>query len=130
SGSPGSYTYATKPNMGNKPVNYVSFFDAMRFTNWLHNGQGSGDTETGVYTIGSGLDEVRSAGAKFWIPSEDEWYKAAYHDASAGTAGVYFDYATGSDIVPTTATANSVGDISNPGARVVNYLFGADWNAQ
>ena len=27
--------------------------------------------------------------AKFWIPSEDEWYKAAYYDP---TSGVYFDY--------------------------------------
>ncbi|TWT86742.1 Formylglycine-generating sulfatase enzyme [Pseudobythopirellula maris] len=130
SGAPGSYTYATKSNMDNKPVNYVSFFDAMRFTNWLHNGQGSGGTETGAYTIGSGLDEVRSADAKFWIPSEDEWYKAAYHDATAGTAGVYFDYATGSDSVPTIAMANSVGDIINPGAGVVNYSQGADWNGQ
>ncbi|TWT46791.1 SUMF1/EgtB/PvdO family nonheme iron enzyme [Botrimarina hoheduenensis] len=130
SGAPGSYSYATKPNMDNKPVNYVSFFDAMRFTNWLHNGQGAGDTETGAYTIGNGLDEVRSASAKFWIPSEDEWYKAAYHDATAGTAGVYFDYATGSDSVPTVATANSVGDISNPGVGVVNYEDGAYWNGQ
>lgn len=128
SGAVGSYTYTTKPNMADKPVNYVSFFDAMRFTNWLHNGQGAGDTETGAYTIGSGLDEVRSADAKFWIPSEDEWYKAAFHDASVGTDGVYFDYATGSDSVPTIATANSVGRISNPGVGVVNYRSGANWN--
>lgn len=130
SGDPGSYSYATKPSMDNKPVNYVSFFDAMRFTNWLHNGQGSGDTETGAYTIGKDFDEVRSPGAKFWIPSEDEWYKAAYHDANAGTVSVYFDYATGSDSVPTIATANSMGDISNPGVGVVNYDSGADWNGQ
>ena len=31
--------------MGNKPVNYVSFWDAARFANWLTNGQGSGGTE-------------------------------------------------------------------------------------
>jgi formylglycine-generating enzyme required for sulfatase activity len=130
SGVPGSYTYATKPNMANKPVNYVSFFDAMRFINWLNNGQGSGDTENGAYTIGSGANEVRSTSAKFWIPSEDEWYKSAYHDASAGTAGVYFRYATGSDSVPTLATANGVGDISNPGVGVANYERGADWNGQ
>lgn len=130
SGAPGGYTYSTKPNMDNKPVNYVSFFDAMRFTNWLHNGQGSGDTETGVYTIGNRVDEVRSADAKFWIPSEDEWYKAAYHDATSGTAGVYFDYATGSNRQPTPATANSLGDISNPGSGVVNYVQRADWNGQ
>ena len=29
----------------NRPVNFVSYFDAMRFTNWLENGQGSGGTE-------------------------------------------------------------------------------------
>lgn len=68
------------------PVTEVSFFDAMRFTNWMHNGQGGGGTEVGAYTISNGTDEVRSADARYWIPSEDEWYKAAYHDASAGTA--------------------------------------------
>ncbi|MEO0531539.1 MAG: SUMF1/EgtB/PvdO family nonheme iron enzyme [Planctomycetota bacterium] len=130
SGNQGSYTYATKPNMDNKPVTFVSFFDAMRFANWLHNGQGGGGTETGAYTIGNGLNEVRSASARFWIPSEDEWYKAAYHDATAGMAAKYFDYAVGSDSVPTIATANRVGDISNSGAGVVNYLGGSDWNFQ
>ena len=51
SGSSGSYAYAVKPNMGDKPVNYVSWYDAIRFANWLHNGQGTGDTETGAYTL-------------------------------------------------------------------------------
>ncbi len=32
--------------------------------------------------------------------------------------------------MPTIATANSVGDISNPGANVANYDRGADWNGQ
>ena len=32
--------------------------------------------------------------------------------------------------MPTIATANAVGDISNPGANVANYNFGADWNGQ
>ena len=37
----------------NRPVDYVSFWDAARFTNWLHNGQGlGGDTENGAYTLG------------------------------------------------------------------------------
>ncbi|TWT97919.1 Formylglycine-generating sulfatase enzyme [Botrimarina colliarenosi] len=107
--------YIAQAGREQNPVTFVSFFDAMRFTNWLHNGQGSGGTETGAYAIGSGVDEVRSADAKFWVPSEDEWYKAAYHDASAGTAGVYFDYATGSDSVP---VSDQPGD--DPGA--VNYF--------
>ncbi len=46
-------------------VNNVSFLDAMRFTNWLHNGQpsgnpGMGTTESGAYSIGTGLDELAS----------------------------------------------------------------------
>lgn len=130
SGSSGSYTYATKTNMGNKPVNYVSFNDAMRFTNWLQNGQGSGGTESGVYTIG--INETRNPSATYFIPSENEWYKAAYHKNNGVTGGAanYFEFPTSSDTAPTAATANATGDVSNPGANVANYLSGADWNSQ
>lgn len=87
--------YEPKPNMGSKPVNYVSFWDSTRFANWLHNGQGGGSTETGAYDLtlgytgGNPLNIAnslvsRSAGAKVWIPSENEWYKAAYHDPGPG----------------------------------------------
>ena len=38
-------------NMGNKPVNYVSFFDAMRFTNWLENGQTIGWERYGEWSL-------------------------------------------------------------------------------
>jgi formylglycine-generating enzyme required for sulfatase activity len=125
SGAAGSYTYSVKvPAVGqgpggsdytydNKPVVYVSLIDAMRFVNWLHNSQGSGGTESGVYTIGNGTNEVRSAGAKFWIPSEDEWYKAAYYDPNGnGGSGAYYDYPTLTDTtpnnnLPTADTGNS-----------------------
>ena len=60
--------YVAQAGREQNPVTFVSFFDAMRFTNWLHNGQGSGDTETGAYTIGNGLNEVRSADAKLLDP--------------------------------------------------------------
>jgi hypothetical protein len=30
----------------------VNWYDAIRFANWLLNGQGDGDTETGAYTFG------------------------------------------------------------------------------
>ncbi len=135
SGVSGSFTYNVKANMGSKPVNYVSFFDAMRFVNWLQNGQPAGDqnaatTEAGVYTISDGLSEARSAGTQFFIPTEDEWYKAAYYQPSAdgGDADDYWRYPTGSNIIPTIANANATGDISNPGANVANYDLGADWN--
>ena len=126
--------YATKTNMGNKPVNYVSFFDAMRFTNWLENGQptGGSGTESGVYTIGNGVNETRAPGAIFFIPSEDEWYKAAYYQPAAqgGDTDNYWIYPTASNSVPTIATANAVGDINNPGPLVANHFQGADWNGQ
>src|SRR5690606_1941185 len=40
-GSPGSYVYSVMGN-GQRPITYVSWFDAARFANWLHNGQPSG----------------------------------------------------------------------------------------
>jgi formylglycine-generating enzyme required for sulfatase activity len=126
--------YSSKTNMGNKPVNYVSFFDSMRFVNWLENGQptGGSGTESGVYTIGNGVIETRAPSATFFIPSENEWYKAAYHQPAAqgGDTDNYWLFTTASNSAPTIATANAVGDISNPGANVANYDFGADWNGQ
>jgi formylglycine-generating enzyme required for sulfatase activity len=133
SGSWGSYTYTTKTNMGNKPVNYVSWYDAIRFANWLNNGQGNGDTETGAYTLlggtatpSNGNSITRNSGATWFMTSEDEWYKAAYYDPTLdGGAGGYWRFPTRSNSNPTIATANGLGDISNPGANVANYGNGA-----
>jgi formylglycine-generating enzyme required for sulfatase activity len=101
SGVSGSYTYAVKPGFDDKPVNYVSFYDSLRFTNWLNNGQGSADTETGAYTLlggtatpSNGTTVLRNIGANIFLPSENEWYKAAYYD---GLSATYFDYPTGTN---------------------------------
>ena len=51
SGISGSYSYSVKSGYENMPVVYVSHLDAQRFANWIHNGQGSGSTETGAYTV-------------------------------------------------------------------------------
>lgn len=139
SGASGSYAYSVKPNMGDKPVNYVSWYDSIRFANWLHNGEGTGDTETGAYTLlggtptpSNGPSITRNVGATWFLTSENEWYKAAYHQpvADGGDADNYWLYPTASNSVPTIATADLVGNISNPGANVANYLLGADWNSQ
>jgi formylglycine-generating enzyme required for sulfatase activity len=109
----GSYRY------NDKPVVYVNWFDAIRFSNWLHNGQGSGDTETGAYTLLGGTptplnsDSIeRNPGARWFIPSENEWYKAAYHK-NDGSTGNYWGYPTRTDNepdnnLPTSDTGNSV----------------------
>jgi len=139
SGSSGSFTYSAKTNMGNKPVNYVSWYDAARFSNWLTNGQpsGGGGTETGVYTLTgpttiTNITRDLNNPNQVFIPTEDEWYKAAYHQPASqgGDSDDYWLYPTASNSAPTIATATSTGDISNPGANVANYNFGADWNSQ
>lgn len=126
-------TYSVRPNMGDKPVSFVSFWDAARFVNWMHNGQPTGrqtkrTTEDGAYTLGGSNESViRNADATVFLPSEDEWYKAAYHK-SDGVTGNYFDYPTSSDVEPSRAAANAVGDVSNPGINVANLAGGAQWN--
>jgi formylglycine-generating enzyme required for sulfatase activity len=92
-GADGSYGYPVKAGFENLPVTYVSFYDALRFANWLHNGKGSGDTETGAYTLAALAG--RNPGATRVLPNESEWYKAAYYSP----AGSYFDYPTGTDTV-------------------------------
>ena len=48
SGISGSYSYRATPGREKIPVNYVTFYNALRFANWLHNGQCDGGTETGA----------------------------------------------------------------------------------
>jgi formylglycine-generating enzyme required for sulfatase activity len=139
SGATGSFTYATRANMADKPVNFVSWYDSIRFANWLNNGQGAGSTESGAYTIvgntatpSNGPSITRNVGAMWFLPSENEWYKAAYYQPTAegGDADNYWLYPAKSNSEPTIATANDVGDINNPGANVANYNIGAGWNGQ
>ena len=111
SGSSGSYTYSVAPDWANRPVNLVGWGDAARFANWLYNGQPTGPqglatTEDGSYYLNGATSNAalmvvtRKANATWVIPSEDEWYKAAYYDpAQPGGAG-YWDYPTRSNTVP------------------------------
>ena len=86
-GSSGSFSYSVTSGFENKPVVYVSWFDAARFTNWLGNGQGSGDMETGAYDLMDAVTGIISVnpGAKAWLPTEDEWYKAAYYNGDTAS---------------------------------------------
>ncbi|MFQ5699984.1 MAG: SUMF1/EgtB/PvdO family nonheme iron enzyme [Myxococcota bacterium] len=103
SGSSGSFTYSTITGREAKPVASVSFFDTLRFSNWLQNGQPTGvqdntTTEDGAYTItalGIANNSItRNSGATFFLTSEDEWYKAAYFDAASTS---YFNFPSGTD---------------------------------
>ena len=46
SGAASGSKYTIRTSMGDKPVNYVSWYDSARFTNWLNNGQGARSSST------------------------------------------------------------------------------------
>jgi len=121
-----NYSYSVAADWANRPVNFVSFWDAARFVNWLHNdqptgAQGPGTTEAGAYiNIDNEATFARQPGAKFWIPTGNEWHKAAYHNKSAGLAASYFDYPTGTNVQPTRDITETV----NPGNNA-NYFRNA-----
>ena len=155
-GEAGSYTYdfsgrpsGTEADWVDRPVNYVSWGDAARFANWLHNGKPTGaqdltTTEDGSYFLDGAMSDpellaiTREPDATWVIPSEDEWYKAAYHD-NDGVTGNYFDYPTSSDSVPSndlvdpdpgnnaTFLRDGVQTIGSPYYRTV---FGAHRNSE
>ena len=130
SGSPGSYTYSVTGTYAqgvNCPIFNVSWGDAARFCNWLQNGQpigaeGTGTTETGAYTLNGAITDAalmtvtRSTVATYFLPTKNEWYKAAYYKGGSTSAG-YWAYPTQSNNAP----SNTLPDTGN-GA---NYYNGA-----
>lgn len=122
SGENGNYVYSVIGD-GNRPISYVSWFDAARFCNWLHNGALKGsDTENGSYPLNGvqkGIIE-KNPNAKWWIPTENEWYKAAYYQPAneGGDTDGYWLYATSSNNPP----GNEMGNQPNQ----ANYRVGAE----
>ncbi len=133
-GTSGSYSYdfsggtaespkSTAADWSDRAVNYVSWGDAARFANWLHNGQPTGvqdstTTEDGAYRL-KGVTSRKALMAvsretdwNWSIPSEDEWYKAAYHK-NDGNTNNYFDYPTSSNSAP--GYVNNSGKLSCAG---------------
>ena len=106
-GRPGSYSYSVMNNFGNagnRPIAYVSWFDSARFANWVANGQPTGaqnhrTTENGAYNLNQAsngrtvprnkINPNTRTTPTFFIPTENEWYKAAYYSTSAQTYSTY-----------------------------------------
>ena len=118
------FTYYVVPDMENKPVNFINWFCAARYVNWLHNGRPSGavgisTTESGVYTLLSmmvtGTNKPSASNKNsYWIPTENEWYKAAFFDPDKNGSGPgYWIYATRSDSLPDSVTSDSTGTANN-----------------
>jgi len=127
SGSSGNYTYDPIPGRESMPVNYVNWYDALRFANWMHNGQpsgaqGSATTEDGAYDMSLGPNATRKPGALVFLPSENEWYKAAYYK-TGGTGSGYWDYPTQSDNPPSPEAPPGT-DMVNGSANVTETMLG------
>ncbi|MEM8953552.1 MAG: SUMF1/EgtB/PvdO family nonheme iron enzyme [Verrucomicrobiota bacterium] len=109
-----------------KPTTGISWNEAARFVNWLNTSQGhqaayrfatqpgdSGyDANEDILLWDSaeawqldGENLYRHKDAQYFLPSEDEWYKAAYYD---GGLGIYYDYPTGSDMIPVATVGSMV----------------------
>jgi len=121
-GTSGNFLYSVKNNFGNKPVNFISWYRAARFANWLCNGrptgpQSSTTTENGAYTLSgnTGVPTLNSINPNtglpptYSLPSENEWFKAAYYKGGSTNAG-YWAYATQSDVAPLPISATTSGD--------------------
>ncbi|TVS01094.1 MAG: hypothetical protein EA423_10470 [Phycisphaerales bacterium] len=80
------------PNWDMLPVAGVSWREAAMYANWLHNDKSSEQwaIENGAYDTSTFSTDpntlvftdqlTRNPDAKFWIPSLDEWLKAAHYD--------------------------------------------------
>jgi formylglycine-generating enzyme len=98
-------------NIGTHPATGISWNEAARFVNWLNVNSGfapaykfglqpgdagySANADISLWGTGdAGYDPnnlYRNSNALYFLPSEDEWYKAAYYSGSGST---YYDYAT------------------------------------
>jgi len=123
-GGSGSYTYSVLGS-ANRPITFVSWWDSARFSNWMANGQPTGaqtstTTENGAYNVNgaisgnavakNAINPNTSAAPTFYVPTENEWYKAAYYSPTLNSgSGGYYAYATQSN----TAPGNVVGSAAN-----------------
>jgi sulfatase modifying factor 1 len=88
-------------DMGSRSVVFIDWFRAARVANWLHNGMRAYTTtdssaiapqNVGAYTLGTktrGDAVARNVDSLYWVPNENQWYKAAYFDPSNSIYALY-----------------------------------------
>ena len=96
-----------------RPATGITWNEAARYVNWLNTSTGG----TAAYKFSGSTFQLWSAGdagynasnmfrnslAKYWLPSSNEWYKAAYGNPN----GTWNNYPTGSDSVPTAVASGT-----------------------
>ncbi|MFA6187124.1 MAG: SUMF1/EgtB/PvdO family nonheme iron enzyme [Phycisphaerae bacterium] len=95
------------------PTNNVSWYEMAQFVNWLNTSTGhhaaynfTGTQGTSNYTFAlwsaaeadNGTNLYRHKDAKYYVPTEDEWVKAAYWNATSLTCQLYAN-ASPSDLI-------------------------------
>ncbi len=109
----------------------MSWRQAAMFANWLHNGRSSDPASllTGAYdtstfgfdpATGRFTDDITPLpGAKFWIPSLDEWMKAAHYDPNrfGEGEGGWWRFGHSSDEPPVPGLPGDPGAQTSAGAR-------------
>lgn len=107
------------PWTGSQPATEISWFEAAAFVNWLNTSTG----KTAAYDLAwdgsewsmnlwssadawqaGGENLYRNKGAFYFLPSENEWYKAAYYNPGGSS---YFLYPTESDSAPTAVASGT-----------------------
>ncbi|MCC6321257.1 MAG: SUMF1/EgtB/PvdO family nonheme iron enzyme, partial [Phycisphaerales bacterium] len=92
--TPGGRRWTVPAGNAMLPVSDISWRMAAIYCNWLHNGQStdraafmSGAYDVTTFGFESGVPNLRftdqrehSPGARYWIPTWDEWLKSAHYD--------------------------------------------------
>ena len=104
---------------GDQPAGNITWYQAAAFVNWLNTNQGYDPAYNLTYSNGSytmslwptnkawtigGTNLYRNASCYYFLPSENEWYKAAYGKADGSG---YYLYPTGSDSIPTAVASGT-----------------------
>lgn len=102
-----------------QPATFMKWYEAAAFVNWLNTSTGytpaynltyNGGTTNSSWVmslwspaeawINGGQNLYRNQNTHYFLPSENEWFKAAFHMNNGVTAN-YWNYATGSNAAPT-----------------------------
>ncbi|MBY0307298.1 MAG: formylglycine-generating enzyme family protein [Phycisphaerales bacterium] len=122
------------PNAADVPVWGLAFVGAAWYCNYLHNGRQS-DLSTlthGAYdttTFGQNPDGTftgqltRSPGARFWVPSIDEWAMAGFYDSNRNGAGQggWWSHANSSEAFPAYGPPTVTGNTANAAWQTGNF---------
>lgn len=134
------YTFLTALDTPARQPIWVSWENAARYINWLNNGKPSNPAslENGAYDTSLFTQhddntfnhpDIHAPGSHYWLPTRDEWLKAAHWDPDKDGQGGWWRYSHGSDDAPIGglpgtpgAETNAISSLTNPPSDLVRAL--------